>query len=64
MLFTLISNVLTASLRPFTRCEGPQMHSGEYVSVVICMVIIFIALIALYVIFFKWVFEVVNIYEH
>merc|ERR1711971_581348 len=39
------------------RCEGPQLHSGEYVSVVVCMVIIFIALIALYVLFFKWVFE-------
>ena len=56
----LIANLNNYNLN---RCVGPQLHSGEYVSVIICMVIIFIALIALYVIFFKWVFEVENLFS-
>lgn len=35
-----------------------QVQSSEYVTVMVCMTLIFILLLGLYIIFFKWVFEV------
>ena len=37
-----------------------QLHSSEYVSVLVCITLIFMLLLGLYVIFFKWVYEVAS----
>ena len=55
---TNISSSIMAPSAPAQHQECVKIHSSEYVIVVISLAAIFIMILALYCLFFKWVFEV------